>query len=168
MPLQGLMLILFMIIIIPILIIFSNHDVFFILISFVLLYASLKNIITKIVDFKTSNSEPEEDLSEEFEQTMNVNVQKFKKGVFVTKNLIIILFLIYCSFFISDFLLKTIMSIVLTIRIVDTFKALNTIKSEASSAVLDRIKAVYPIFIDLLTAAIIVIVSINKYFNFVL
>jgi hypothetical protein len=165
MPLQGLMLFLFIIIIIPILFVFANQNVFFILISLILLYASIKNIYLKIFQAKAS-SEQEEDLSEELEQTMNVNIKKFKEGISVSKNLIIILFLTYCTYFIADFFFKIIIALVLTYRLFDIYKTFIDKKSETGSLFIIRLKAGLPIIIDLLTTVIIIIVSINKYYSF--
>lgn len=168
MPLQGLMLILFMIIIIPILLIFSNHNVFFILISLILLYTSLKNIYFKVFNSGLAASDSEEDLSEELEQTMNVNVKKFKDGILVAKNLIIILFLAYCTFFISDFLLKILIALILTFRFTDIYKLFRKDKNlEPTSALIQKVKNVFSLFIDIITVTIIIIVSISKYLKFI-
>ena len=167
MPLQGLMLFLFMIITIPILIIFANQNVFFILISAILFYTSLRNIYKKVFPFKNPPTEPEDDVSEEFEQTMNVNVKKFKDGISVSKDLIIMLFFIYCTFIVSNFLINIIIALILTFRLSNVFNSINTKEIVKNHFLIARLKAVLPIFIDILTTIIIILISMEKYFNFI-
>lgn len=163
MPLQGLMLILFMIIIVPSLIIFANHEIFFILISIILFYTSLRNIYKKITNFNSLSSETNDEISDEFEQISNVNVKKFKDGISVSKNLIIILFFIYCSFIVSSFLIKILIALILTFRLISVINSFRSKIVETSHSLIINLKTTFSLLIDFLTTAIIIFISIKKY-----
>jgi hypothetical protein len=105
---QSLILILFILIIAPILIISSNHNLFFALVAFAMFIASLRSITKALSGSQDDLSEDDEAEREEFEDMIGLDAQKFGVGAKVVKNLVVILFYIYCLFFIRHTWLKMI------------------------------------------------------------
>ncbi|MCX7749105.1 MAG: hypothetical protein N2645_19770 [Clostridia bacterium] len=98
MQLQGLMLMLFMLVIIPIIMLSSNHILFFVIISMVLFFASVRNLYALLINYEVESNETDEESLDDLETLFELDMKKFGAGVKVAKGLIIILFLVYCIF----------------------------------------------------------------------
>jgi NADH:ubiquinone oxidoreductase subunit K len=135
MQLQGLMLILLLFLIIPIITVFANHNVFFIVISFSLLINAINSTLSL---FLKASGEAEEsvdgvsvEIIEELEEMTNIDIKKFDTGITVSKNLIVILFLFYCSVFVYTTILKAIIAFLVVISIRNIIQRL-ILKSDLS------------------------------------
>lgn len=134
MQLEGMLLLLIMIIIIPIISIVSNDTAFFIILSLVLSFSSMRNILNPFLSNVSEDDEETKELVEEFKDTINFDFNKIKLGIRTSKSLIIILYFIYSCFFIDLFIYKiaTVFLIVYWIRyIVENIK--NSQEDENSS-----------------------------------
>lgn len=117
MQLQGLMFMLFILLILPVLALSTNHIVFFVVMAVILTISSIKNIYTRFFDIVSEEDDSDNEAEEEFEDLLNVNMKKFGTGVYVVKNLFLILFFIYCSFYLKSILLKIDASLLILIQI---------------------------------------------------
>ena len=99
---QALMIMFIMSVIVPVAILFSNHNFFFVILSLILLVLSFHNIFS--VFFKDHNFKVEEDesVTDEIEELLNIDMEKFNKGIRVSRNLVAIIFFLYCSFYVSE------------------------------------------------------------------
>lgn len=113
MQLEGMLLLLTIIMIIPILSIFSNDTAFFIILSLVLSFSSIKNILTTFFPVDNEDDNETEELMDEIQDTLDLDLDKIKKGLKTVKALIIILFFIYICFFLKLFLFKIVASFII-------------------------------------------------------
>lgn len=113
MQLEGMLLLLVMIIIIPVLSIVSNDTAFFTILSLVLSFSSIKNIITTFFPVINEDDEETKELLEELEENVDFDIHKIGKGLEIAKALIIILFFIYSSFFVDLILYKAAISFII-------------------------------------------------------
>jgi len=93
------MVMLFILIILPIMVLFANDNVFFVIIAVIMLVFSIKNLHRLIL--KHGQLDEDEDLSvlSEYSEDMSeIDMKKFGLIAKTTKNLIIMLFYIYCIF----------------------------------------------------------------------
>lgn len=111
---QGLMIMLLMVVVLPFIILFSNHDMFFILIAFVLLVSSVLNIRDRISGIQLLDTEDEEaEMIEDFEDQVNLDLEKFGRGTRVARHSVAVVFFIYSSFYVQSVLLKVLISLIL-------------------------------------------------------
>ena len=80
MQLQGLMLILFLIVI-PMIALFANHNIFFIVMSFILFVNSANSILSMFLRTNEEHVNTSESLSdeliEELEEVLNIDIRRF-------------------------------------------------------------------------------------------
>lgn len=166
MQLQGLMLMLFMLVIIPIMVIFSDHDIFFIIMSLILAVSSIKNIHSILFNAGHSIPEEDEELADDLEDMINVDVKKFGTGIKVAKNLLIILFFIYSFFYIGSFYLKLTTSLVILYKV---YEIVNTITLSNSNPIKSKSKVrdLIAVFANLGSVALIVFAACNKFIKMV-
>ena len=127
MQLQSFILMIFIFFILPLFILFTNHTVFFIIMSFIMLVNSLKVIFSSISGIKQlppDIEEEEKEFIENIESTTGFNLKLFDTGIKVAKYLIIILFYFYCSFFIKNFIINILISIVIVYWIYNIIKCI--------------------------------------------
>lgn len=130
MQLQGLMLMLFIMVAIPLMVIFANHNMFFIIIALILFITSFKNIYKLLFNIAIDD-EPDDDLTEELEDLMNIDMKKFGAGINTVKGLIVVLFLAYCIYFQVSLLLKLVTISALLLQVVNIINIKKgTIKSK--------------------------------------
>ena len=104
MQLEAVLFALILFFIIPIIIVFSNDNVFFIILSLLLLINAFKSINIFNSRKRTSISNNSE-FQEEFQQITNIDYKVFTAGLKVAGNFIFITFFIYCFFFINEIIL---------------------------------------------------------------
>lgn len=107
MQLEGMLLLLIMIIIVPVISIVSNDTAFYIILSLVLSFSSMRNILNPFLPNVSEDDEETKELVEEFKDTINFDFNKIKLGIRTSKAMIIILYFIYSCFFIDLFIYKT-------------------------------------------------------------
>ncbi|OPZ91717.1 MAG: hypothetical protein BWY74_01881 [Firmicutes bacterium ADurb.Bin419] len=113
MQLEGMLLLLTLIILIPILSIFSNDTAFFIILSLVLSFSSMKKIMTTFFPVVHEDDNETNELMAEIRDDIDLDFGKIKKGIKTVKALVIILFFIYTCFFLKLFLFKIIASFII-------------------------------------------------------
>jgi hypothetical protein len=114
MHLQSLMMMLFILFIVPIVILFTNPNIFFVIIALVLVFISLRNIHTVLFNiYDDQDNEPDEELIEDLELSLNIDMRKFGKGIRVVIDLIFILFFVYSVFFINSVWIKALFGIII-------------------------------------------------------
>lgn len=128
MQLEGMLLLLVMIIIIPVLSIVSNDTAFFTILSLVLSFSSIKNIITTFFPVINEEDEETKELLEELEENIDFDIHKIGKGLDTAKALIIILFFIYSSFFVDLILYKVAISFIIVYWIRYIVKSIKSIE----------------------------------------
>jgi hypothetical protein len=170
MPAQGLFLMIFMLVVFPAVIIFSNHNAFFVIVGFIVLILSFKNINMGLFYTKKEDIEDiDDELIEDLELIGEVDVKKFGIGFILIRNIIFIIFLVYCSFFLISFYLKMLTAAVIILWIRDTLKTFN-LKDENMNigpelSIWDRILLVLS---GAGTTAVIVLTTCNKFIKMVL
>ncbi|HOJ11733.1 MAG TPA: hypothetical protein PK733_14215 [Clostridiales bacterium] len=146
MQLQGFLLMIFIFVILPVFVLFSNHTVFFIVMSVILFINSLRLIYYSISGLKhviPEIDEEDKEFIDNIEASTGFNFKRFDTGADISKYLIIILFYIYCSFFIRSVYIKILISSVIVYwiyHIIKSFKESrhSNIKTSISS-ILERI-----------------------------
>ena len=118
MQLQGLMFMLFILLIIPVMAL-TNHFIFFAIMAIILIITSIKSIYARFFDIESQeeDDDSDEDAEEEFEDLLNLDMKKFGKGIYIVKDLFIILFFVYCSFYLKSILLKIDAALLILIQI---------------------------------------------------
>ena len=101
MQLQGFLLMIFTFVILPVFVLFSNHNIFFIVMSLILLISTLRSIYIAIVGYKKGIpplSEEDQDILDEIESSIDFDFKRFDTGIRVARYAISILFYLYCFF----------------------------------------------------------------------
>jgi len=98
---EGILFLLIMIIIIPVIFIISNDTAFFIILSLILFFSSMKKILKPFLPDDRENDEETKELVEEVKDNINLDFNKLKLGTRTAKALIIILYFVYSTFFMS-------------------------------------------------------------------
>jgi hypothetical protein len=162
MQIREIMLLLIMLIIIPTAILTSNHDVFFIIVALVIFIASIRKAYFSAFNIEQNTEGTSDETVEDLEEMLNLNMKRFGTGTVVVKNLIIILFFLYCSFFTHVLWEKALITAVILYWIHGTVNCLIAIDGDASSHARITNKVV-DIFINLVTVLIISIVAYIKF-----
>jgi len=114
---KSIVILFIVIMLVPVMALFSNHEIFFWVLSLILLVLSFRNIYKLVSGKSLQSSESDEELEEELEELIDINVKKFGTGLGVISSLLIILFLFYCAFFLEAFLLKAIVAFAILFQI---------------------------------------------------
>ncbi len=104
---KGAVLLFLAIFALPLIAISTNHNLFFVLISIVLIVLSSRDIFSLISGKSFQDQQFDEEIEEELEEFVDIDVKRFGTGMSVAYNMIIILFLIYCAFYLNTLLLKS-------------------------------------------------------------
>ena len=109
---------LFIIIIaIPIIALSSNHEIFFVVMSLIITVISVRYIFRLLSGESLKGNEADEEIVEELEDLIEIDVKKFGKGISVASNLLAILFMIYCAFFLETIILKAVASFAIILQV---------------------------------------------------
>lgn len=167
MQLQVLLFILVMLIAVPAMVIFANHEVFFIILSSILIVASVKNIHLALSGIGHGNREDEGELADELEDMADVDMKKLSTGAIIVKYLVIILFLSYCSFFLEFFIFKILLSVLILYWIYE-IRCIVKYDSQHPTNGKARIKRTVYFMVNLGTIAVILLVTSTKLFGITL
>lgn len=113
MQLQGFLIMLFVLVIAPVVILSSNHNLFFVVMSGILLTTSIKNIYLALAGVKKEIPVKDEEFIDEMEGMTGVDMKKLGAGTRIVKKLIIVLFFIYCSFYLKPMVFKVLLSAII-------------------------------------------------------
>jgi len=119
MQLQGLMFMLFILLIIPVMALSTNHFIFFAIMAIILIITSIKSIYARFfhIDSREEDDDSDEEAEEEFEDLLKLDMKKFGTGIYIVKDLFIILFYVYCSFYLKSIILKIDAALLILIQI---------------------------------------------------
>lgn len=163
MQLQGLLLILFMLFIVPIIILFTNPNVFFIIVSVILFFLSLRNIHIILFNINEPYEEQDDELIEYLEFTLNIDIRKFGKGLKVVIDLIFILFFIYCIYYINSIWLKSICGLIILYWYIDIIWVSNKNIDSVVKVSNAYLKNTFIILVNSITILLITVVIYNKF-----
>ncbi|NLK87500.1 MAG: hypothetical protein GX279_08425 [Clostridiaceae bacterium] len=121
------------ILVFPIIAISTNHQIFFGVIAAILTIVSFANIVNIAGGNSFDEQEIDEELEEELEDLVNIDIKMLGAGLSVVCNLIIILFLCYCAFFLENTLLKGITAFAILLQLYFVL-----VKTKKNSGVFDR------------------------------
>ena len=109
---EGIFFIFLVFFILPIAVFFTNHDMFFIIMSIILFVTSIRSIHTRIFKSKKNPDSGEREIIEqEMEESINLDIKKLSTGTKVARSMFVILFFTYSSFFVPSILIKALFSL---------------------------------------------------------
>jgi len=114
---KGSVLIFLIILVFPVIAIFSDHQIFFAIMSIIIAFISCRYIYNLLFGKGFGDSEDDEGLSEELEDMIDIDMRLFGTGMSVAYNMLVMLFLIYCAFFLDTVLLKGIPALAIMFQI---------------------------------------------------
>lgn len=165
MQLQGFILMIFTFVIVPVFILFSNHNMFFIVMALVLLFSIFRTLYIVFSGYKKGIpkiSKEDQDLMEEFELSMDYDFRRLDTGFRVAKYAISILFYLYCSFYVDHIFIKILISFIIVYwvyYIINTIKINDIFRLAFSQKKYQRVLAA---IINSAAAIVIVIAAYNK------
>lgn len=114
---KGSMLIFMAILAFPIIAISTNHNLFFGALSAIVAAVSFRYLYYLLVKDEFEDQQPDEDLEAELEELADINLKKVGAGLSIAYNLLVILYLIYCAFYLDTVLLKGITAFAMSLQI---------------------------------------------------
>ena len=155
---KGSVLVFLIILIFPIIAIFSDHQIFFVIMSIIIAFVSCRYIFDLLSGNSFNDHENDEELEEELEGMIDIDIRLFGTGMSVAYNMLVILFLTYCAFFLDSVFLKGLAALAIIIQIYFIIK-----KIESKFQGYDRNRYKPQILLSsLLNLAVILVVTINK------
>ncbi|HEY9059943.1 MAG TPA: hypothetical protein VIO64_05480 [Pseudobacteroides sp.] len=171
MQLDSVIIILLLLFIFPIIILFSNPNIFFIITSIIIILSSLKKLNIILFE-KNPNDESIENVSDEmpddFESISEIDYKKLVKGIRSLWNFFVIIFFVYCIFYVNSIILKEISVILIAYRLFKLFDILSIINFSSSIPFFDRIKNFSSFIANSFSIIFITIVCCNKFIRFYL
>ncbi len=135
MQLQSFLAMLFIFVVLPVFLLFSNHTIFYAAMSLVLLVDSLKSVYFSLSGRKQITPDLNEDDREfidNLKTTTGFDLKWFNTCTKIARYLIAILFYIYCSFHTKNIFINILISIVILYwvhRIIDSLKEEKNLKT---------------------------------------
>lgn len=155
---KGSVLMFLLILVFPVIAIFSDHQIFFVIMSIIIAVVSCKQIYNLLSGKGFADRENEEELEDELEDMIDIDIRLFGTGMSIAFNLLVVVFLIYCAFFLDTVLLKGISALAIILQIYFIIKKLGS-KFQGS----DRNRYKPQILISsLINMAVILLSAINK------
>lgn len=114
---KGSMLIFIAILAFPIIAISTNHNLFFGALSAIVSIVSFRYLFYLLFKYDFEDQQPDEDLEAELEELADIDLKKVGAGLSITYNLMVILYLIYCSFYLDTILLKGIATFAILLQL---------------------------------------------------
>lgn len=165
MQLQGLILILFMLFIVPIIVLFANPNVFFIIVSVILFFLSLRNIHIILFKINEPYEEQDDELIEDLELTLNIDIRKFGNGLKVVMDLIFILFFVYCIYYINSTWLKTLCGLIILYWYIDIIWVSNKNMKNIFKISKEYLKNTFILLVNSITILLITVAICNKFMS---
>ncbi len=172
MQMQGLVLALSMLILIPLFTLFSNHNIYFLISSILTLILAVNKLRLLAQSKENINPEKEEIdgatehkiFNEDLENILNIDMKKFEKGIFFVKNLFFILFFIYCIFYIESLAMRIMIFAVIWYW---TFNGASYFLRKKNQEIYENNESIEKKLLSLLfnscTIFIIIIIAYNKF-----
>lgn len=114
---KGSMLIFMVILAFPIIAISTNHNLFFGALSAIVFLVSFRYLYYLLIKDDFEDQQPDEDLEAELEELADIDLKKVGAGLSIAYNLLVILYLIYCSFYLDTILLKGIAAFAILLQL---------------------------------------------------
>lgn len=114
---KGSVLIFLIMLVFPVIAIFSDHQIFFVIMSIIIAFVSCRYIYGLLSGNGFGDHENDEELEEELEDMIDIDIRLFGTGMSVAYNMLVMLFLIYCAFFLDTVLLKGISALAIILQI---------------------------------------------------
>lgn len=114
---KGSMLIFLAILAFPIIAISTNHNLFFGALSTIVATVSFRYLYYLLFNNEFQDQQPDEDLEAELEELADIDLKKVGEGLSIAYNLMVILYLIYCAFYLDTVLLKGITAFAMLLQI---------------------------------------------------
>jgi hypothetical protein len=151
-----------MIIIFPIFIIASNHNAFFIVTSIILIIASIKNLNTILFKYRRVIYDESSESLKELEDIVHIDIKRLIIGIKIIKNLIVVLFLLYCIFYLPILILKIFSAVVILYWVMDSLNKISDLWSKSSIHIKTWFQNMFFLIVNALTIVIISVVSYLK------
>ncbi len=103
---KGSMLIFLAILAFPVIAISTNHNLFFGVFSAIVAVVSFRYLYFLLVSDEFEDQQPDEELEAELEELADIDMKVVGTGLSITFNLLVILYLIYCVFYLDTLVLK--------------------------------------------------------------
>lgn len=168
MQLEGMLLLLSLLFIIPVLSIFSDDTTFLAIFSLVLCLSSLAKIISIFFPVVNYDDSETKELIEEIKNDIDLDFDKIKQGIKTVKALVIILYFIYSCFFLELFSLKIASSIIVVywIRyIVEVLKTENKEGESSEETTASSLEQLVNVIINMLMITIIIFTVQYRFFS---
>lgn len=114
---KGSMLIFLAILAFPVIAISANHNLFFAVFSAIIASVSFKSIFNILTGNEFDDQKPDEELEAELEEMVDIDFKRAGTGLSIVFNLLVILYLFYCSFYLNTTLLKVITAFAILLQI---------------------------------------------------
>lgn len=101
----------------PIIAISTNHNIFFGIAAAAVTFASIRHIYSLVMLNGFQEHEIDEELEEDLEDLIGIDIQRFGAGLSVVLNLVVILFICYCAFFLEAVLLKAVAALAISLQV---------------------------------------------------
>lgn len=142
----------------PIIAISANHQIFFGAIAVIMTINSFMNICNIAGNNGFEEQEADEELEEEIEELADIDIKKLGDGLSVVYNLIAILFLCYCVFYLETIVLKVIATFAILLQLFFIYK-----KTVKNSDIFDKNKYKPQIMLaSMSNVAVILFTLLNK------
>lgn len=161
MQLEGLIFIVLMLVIMPVISLSANHNVFFIVTAAILFIVSLRNIYGLVLNLDMESDTADDELLADLEESINLDMRKFGIGTKVVKNLIAILFFVYSLFYVYGFWLKIMILIIILFWLYNAFH--NMLPGNTDVKVKKSLRRIFNIFINISTIFLIAVIAYNKF-----
>jgi hypothetical protein len=119
---NGFSLMIFIFLVLPVIILFSNHDIFFVIIALILIISSIKNLYQTIIKPPDIKSD-DESIFEDYGEDEDLSSEGLGISTRIVKNLIVILFYIYCTFFIYSIIFRAVVLAIILYWLHDTINS---------------------------------------------
>lgn len=160
---QGLIFALLMLSAIPLSLILSDHEVFFIIAGFYLLVTSIKNShVRSLRRHQKMLSLFVDSDAEEYEEETGLDFRKINTGTRIVKSLVIILFILYCNFYTSSLFFDLLTAFICVYHINDIIMYLKHYKRNHPLKI-SKLKGLAFLGVNFATAVLIVVVAFNKF-----
>ncbi|MDP4091906.1 MAG: hypothetical protein Q8920_00930 [Bacillota bacterium] len=156
---------LFILIIAPLLLISANHNVFFVLVAIVLFINSIRCILKLFIGTSKNQNEIEDEGMDDLEDMLSVDIKRFGTGTKVVRNLIAVLFFIYCIYYIHAYIFKIMTTFIITSWIITIIKDLSGDEKTSQMKFTTVLKSIYLFVIHASSILLISLVALSKFHN---
>jgi hypothetical protein len=112
---KGSVLIFLAVLAFPVIALSTNHNIFFGVTAALITLAAVKSIYTLLMLNSFQQHELDEELESDLEELIDIDIRKFGDGLSVVINMVV--FIIYCAFFLETILLKAIASLAIVFQV---------------------------------------------------